>query len=577
MHGSEAKPLDRSELASAIMEARVAQLESDISTLKIQVASQLKNIDQQKKDLVDQLNGELVQHKLMMNEIVEGAKSEFKGIQVGMQIMYDEVSGGFKDILQRVMDLEQNRNNGSGQKGYIPRKAMMPKEFSGQGEDWRAWQDDVLDYLDSVTPGMREFLKEAELETDAVTEQWTRDRAAKYGPKVVGDTVQVWGALKALTVGEARKVIVSIKTEDGYRAWQKLHMHFGPSLASRQGLVLADPSGMVAKPAKTPNDTRTLVMELERRIKVAEDVTGELISENHTKSILVGILDPLTRQHTAMHHGVTATFEQLKRVILEFINNVSRQEDAMQVGRVSGANADESEDVPQIDPFDGGFVNAVGKGTQCYHCHGYGHFARECPTKGRGKGMDKGWHDKSKGGKGYSSYGAIRTDKGGKSKGKGPIGGCWACGGAHYQSECPKGKGKGKGKVGLRPVTEVAGTAGGPMRSGARRFVLCRVSFSRSRPRSARATRRLTTRRTSSRPPQTRQNPRDNSFGMHRSSGRSWAREGAQGQSPEARPRFGTLRRSSGARSGRIASGRWRSRARSTRRPSARTHGAKKW
>lgn len=75
------------------MEARVAQLESEISTLKVQVAAQLKDVDQQKRELIDQLSVELVQHKLMMNENVEGAKAEFKGIQVGMQGMYDDISG----------------------------------------------------------------------------------------------------------------------------------------------------------------------------------------------------------------------------------------------------------------------------------------------------------------------------------------------------------------------------------------------------------------------------------------------------------------------------------------------------
>ena len=37
--------------------------------------------------------------------------------------------------------------------------------------------------------------------------------------------------------------------------------------------------------------------------------------------------------------------------------------------------------------------------------------------------------------------------KGGGKGGKGPIGGCWVCGGRHYASACPKGGGKGKGKL----------------------------------------------------------------------------------------------------------------------------------
>ena len=43
------------------------------------------------------------------------------------------------------------------------------------------------------------------------------------------------------------------------------------------------------------------------------------------------------------------------------------------------------------------YVNAFGKGaSQCYNCQGYGHLARECPSKGKGKGFEKGT-DKGKG------------------------------------------------------------------------------------------------------------------------------------------------------------------------------------
>ena len=68
--------------------------------------------------------------------------------------------------------------------------------------------------------------------------------------------------------------MTSIKTENGYRAWQKLHMRFGPSLSCKQGMVLMEFSAMVAKPAKTPDETRNLITEMERKIKLVEDVTA---------------------------------------------------------------------------------------------------------------------------------------------------------------------------------------------------------------------------------------------------------------------------------------------------------------
>lgn len=155
------------------------------------------------------------------------------------------------------------------------------------------------------------------------------------------------------------------------------------------------------------------------------------------------IYPPITEPvHSSMHPGVKATSEQLKRAILDFVNNVSWQDDSIQVGHVSGASVGEPEDGIQTDSFDGNFVNAVGKGTQFYHRARA--WARVGTTKARAAG----------------SSGAIRMDKAGKSKGKGPIGGCWSCGGAHYQSGCPRGTGKGKGKVGLRPFTGVGEYSG---------------------------------------------------------------------------------------------------------------------
>ena len=159
-------------------------------------------------------------------------------------------------------------------------------------------------------------MKDVEAQTEELKDEWMQMMKDKYGAKVTEDSVQVSRALKSLNGGEARKVIMSVKNEDGFKAWQKLHMHFGPSFSAKQGMALADFSGMVAKPATKPGETKSLITELERRMKMVEELTGELISDNHAKSVLVGILDPMTRQHTAMHHGGNTGYEKLKRVVL---------------------------------------------------------------------------------------------------------------------------------------------------------------------------------------------------------------------------------------------------------------------
>ena len=84
-------------------------------------------------------------------------------------------------------------------------------------------------------------------QTEELKDEWMQMMKDKYGAKVTEDSVQVWR-------GEARKVIMSVKNEDGFKAWQKLHMHFGPSLSAKQGMALSDFSGMVAKPATKPDE-----------------------------------------------------------------------------------------------------------------------------------------------------------------------------------------------------------------------------------------------------------------------------------------------------------------------------------
>ena len=43
----------------------------------------------------------------------------------------------------------------------------------------------------------------------------------------------------------------------------------------------------------------------------------------------------MTRQHTVMHHGGNTGYEKLKRVVLEFTNNVAGSDSAMQVDQIA--------------------------------------------------------------------------------------------------------------------------------------------------------------------------------------------------------------------------------------------------
>ena len=56
---------------------KVKELEEEVIRLKIHVAAKDKGLEEEKKAIVDYMEKEFATHKLVINEIVEGAKAEF--------------------------------------------------------------------------------------------------------------------------------------------------------------------------------------------------------------------------------------------------------------------------------------------------------------------------------------------------------------------------------------------------------------------------------------------------------------------------------------------------------------------
>ena len=78
--------------------------------------------------------------------------------------------------------------------------------------------------------------------------------------------------LRRITEGASKKDVMSIKDEDGFRAWQRLRQRFEPGLAARQGIVMAEFSGLVAPQGKSPGETTALLAVMGRKMKLVEDV-----------------------------------------------------------------------------------------------------------------------------------------------------------------------------------------------------------------------------------------------------------------------------------------------------------------
>ena len=96
-------------------------------------------------------------------------------------------------------------------------------------------------------------------------------------------------------------------------------------------------TNMVAKRAKTPSESKTLLLELDERARRVEDVTGEAIENRHRMSVVMGVIDAESMKHTSAHQGAKMRADVLQRKVIEFANLMStgaKAMDSMEIGRL---------------------------------------------------------------------------------------------------------------------------------------------------------------------------------------------------------------------------------------------------
>ena len=120
------------------------------------------------------------------------------------------------------------------------------------------------------------------------------------------NTDMVWDALTALTEGEAHNVIEGCNSEDGHDAWCVLYLRNQAALEVEASSLLDETQEMAPKTAKTPEATRSMLADFDKRVKKAEYAGGtSCAGEGLKTTIMERTIDQNTRDHVAIFAGGT--------------------------------------------------------------------------------------------------------------------------------------------------------------------------------------------------------------------------------------------------------------------------------
>ena len=332
------------------------------------------------------VTGEFSEHKNAI-EVTHGRMQEVISRSGGLEAAVGGLEG-------RIAAVEAGGGGGAGNgskegvggfKGYLPVKNLVPANLT-KIEEWKKWHDDTLDYFDTIKPGMKGLLKRVEKQTDLRDQQWRMQIQVEMGSNIFDESITIWRALKAMTAGDARDVVMAVQEENGFEAWRELNTFYKPSLNAQQGKVLADFGNLVLHPAKTPSETRQKLLEFEKRRQMVEEIIGMRVDDLHAKTVLISIIDKETKKHTIEKQGVGFSCEDYKRDILKFINSVESTDSStpMQLGSMEGAGDGWHWETPdfegQLGALNGG--KGGGKGGACFNCGRNGQYAGECTEPG---------------------------------------------------------------------------------------------------------------------------------------------------------------------------------------------------